>query len=349
MRDQSFMPDPSSAAPADHPPIAAARIGCLLVNLGTPSATDYWSVRRYLKQFLSDRRVIEAPPFIWQPLLQTVILSRRPFASGAAYAKIWDKEKNASPLRVITEAQAALLSDALRADTIVVDWAMRYGSPSIAEKIDALAAQGCRQILLFALYPQYSASTTASVYDEGFRHLMRLRWQPAVRTIMSYHDHPAYIGALAQSVKDQIAAQGWQPDRLVASFHGLPESYFKKGDPYHCHCQKTARLLREALDWPDDRFLVTFQSRFGPQEWLQPYFDETVEALPDQGVKAITVITPGFAADCIETLEEIAMEGEEEFLAAGGERFSMVPCLNTRSDHIAMMRQIVLSETQGWR
>lgn len=339
---------PGPAAPADHPPLKIPKVGCLLINLGTPDGTDYWSVRRYLKQFLSDRRVIEVPPLIWQPLLQTVILSRRPFASGAAYKAIWDQERDESPLRTITREQAALLQSAVADKGVAVEWAMRYGNPSIAKGIDALIAQGCQKICLFALYPQYSASTTATAYDEAFRHLMELRWQPTIRTVPAYHDHSAYIDALAASVREHLATQEWRPDRLIASFHGLPESYFQKGDPYHCHCQKTARLLREALDWPEQEFLVTFQSRFGPTQWLQPYFDKTVEALPGQGVRAVTVITPGFSADCIETLEEIAQEGEEQFLAAGGEKYSVIPCLNNRPDHIEMMQTVLLNELRGW-
>ncbi|MBK5912071.1 ferrochelatase [Rhodothalassium salexigens] len=341
---RAFMP------PAEHPMLAAPKIGVLLVNLGTPDGTDYRSVRRYLKQFLSDQRVIEIPPAIWRVILNLFILPRRPFATGRAYAKIWNDELNESPLRTITREQATQVAEALsgRIPGLIVDWAMRYGSPSIADKLEALRQTGCDRILVFGLYPQYSATTTATVYDEAFRSLMNMRWQPYLRTAPAYHDEPAYITALANSVRDQIDQQGWEPEMLVTSFHGLPQKYLDKGDPYHCTCHKTARLLREELGWAEDRFLVTFQSRFGPQEWLKPYFDETIAALPERGIKRVTTITPGFAADCLETLEEIALEGKEIFEEAGGEQYSMVPCLNTRPDHVAMIADIVARELSGW-
>ena len=338
------------ALPSDHPRLPTPKVGVLLVNLGTPDGTDYRSVRRYLKQFLSDQRVIEVPPAIWQVILNLFILPRRPFATGRAYAKIWNHERNESPLRTITRDQAEQVAEALngRLDGVQVDWSMRYGSPSIPERLDALQKAGCDKILVFGLYPQYSATTTATVYDEAFRALMKMRWQPALRTAPGYHDEPAYIRALADSVREQIDRQGWEPERLIASFHGLPQKYLDKGDPYHCTCQKTGRLLREELGWPEDKFLVTFQSRFGPQEWLKPYFDQTVEALPGQGVKRVTAITPGFAADCLETLEEIALGGKEIFEEAGGEKYSMVPCLNTRPDHVALLTDLVARELSGW-
>ena len=336
--------------PAGHPDVASGRIGVLLVNLGTPEATDYWSMRRYLKEFLSDRRVIEVNPLIWWPLLNGIILTTRPSKSGEAYELIWNRELDESPLKTITRGQSDGLGAALDADYpgIAVDWAMRYGKPAIEDKLSDLMNAGCDRILLFPLYPQYSAATTATVNDKAFEALGRMRWQPTLRIVPPYFDDAAHIDALAQSLRDHLASLTWEPEVILASFHGLPREYFDKGDPYHCHCQKTGRLLREAMGFSQDRLRVVFQSRFGKAEWLQPYTDKTVEELARSGVKNLTVITPGFAADCVETLEEIAMQAGESFHENGGENFSVVPCLNDTDASIAMLKSIVERELAGW-
>jgi ferrochelatase len=338
--------------PEGHPSLPPARIGVLLLNLGTPDATDYWSMRRYLKEFLSDRRVIDVNRLIWWPLLQLVILSRRPQRSGEAYDKIWNRELNESPLRTITRGQCdalrAALTQTIPAGGLMVDWAMRYGNPSTASVLRRMIEAGCDRVLLLALYPQYAAPTTATAYDEGFRALMEERFQPAVRTAPAYHDHPLYIEALARSIEGHLAGLDWQPEVVLASFHGLPERYFRLGDPYHCHCAKTTRLLRERLGWDEQRLRMTFQSRFGREEWLKPYTDATVEDLARQGVGKIAIVTPGFAADCVETLEEIAIGVREIFLHHGGEEFAFVPCLNDGDAHIALLGDIVRRELAGW-
>jgi ferrochelatase len=335
----------------DHPPVLTSKIGVLLLNLGTPDSTGYWDMRRYLKEFLSDRRVIEIPPIVWQPLLNLVILTKRPFASGEAYRSVWNKERDESPLRTITREQSDRLGKVLKerfGDDIVVDWGMRYGIPSTAAKINELREQGCQRILLFPLYPQYSATTTATACDQAFRALMRIRWQPAVRTMPAYHDEPGYIEALAQSVERHLAGLDWAPQVLVTSFHGLPKRYLTAGDPYHCHCQKTARLLREHLGWPEEKLQIAFQSLFGRDEWLRPYCVEHVADLARQGKKNIALIAPGFSADCVETLEEIQEEIREAFEEAGGERFTYIPCLNAEDHHIAFLAQIIERELGGW-
>lgn len=343
---ESVVP-PSASLPADHPAVTFGRVGVLIVNLGTPEATDYWSMRRYLKEFLSDRRVIEVNRVLWWFILNVIVLTTRPKKSGHAYDQIWNRERGESPLRTVTRSQADKLQEHL-GGAVMVDWAMRYGRPSIGEGIERLKAEGCERILLFPLYPQYSAATTATVNDKAFDALKAMRWQPALRTVPPYHDDPVYIEALADSVRAHLKGLGWRPHTLLASFHGLPEEYFEKGDPYHCHCQKTARLLREALDWPEDRFVVSFQSRFGRAEWLKPYTDQTVEALAGKGVRELLIITPGFAADCVETLEEIALGVGEAFRENGGEKFSVVPCLNDSEDSIAMLESIIRRELMGW-
>lgn len=337
-------------APADHPRLPPAKVGVLMINLGTPDAPDTASVRRYLREFLSDRRVIEVNPVLWQLILNAFILPFRPKRSAAAYAQIWDRERNESPLRTHTRAMAEGVASRLEAahPGVVVDWAMRYGNPSIASRLAALADRGCTRILLFALYPQYSATTTATAYDKAFDTLCSMRWQPAIRTAPPYHDDTEYIAALAASVDTHIAGLDWTPDGIVASFHGLPQDYLEKGDPYHCHCAKTARLLRERLGLDDQRLLLTFQSRFGPRQWLQPYTEETLAALPGRGARAVAVVTPGFAADCVETLEEIAIRARETFLAAGGERFTLVPCLNAAEPHLALLSGLMENELAGW-
>ena len=335
--------------PSGHPPVARPKVGVLLVNLGTPDGTDYVSMRRYLKEFLSDRRVIETPRAKWLPILYGVILTTRPAKSGAAYAKIWDRERDESPLRTYTRSQGEKLGARLAGHAeIVVDWAMRYGRPSIAERSDHLMAAGCERILVFALYPQYAAATTATVSDKFFAHMMTKRWMPAVRTVPAYHDEPVYIDALARSIEAHLATLDFEPERVLASYHGIPKSYFERGDPYHCHCQKTSRLLRERLGWPEGRLMTTFQSRFGPAEWLQPYTDKTVEALAKEGVRRIAVVNPGFVSDCLETLEEIAGENAEIFHEAGGERFSHIPCLNDSELGMDVIEAVVRRELRGW-
>jgi len=339
----------SSHKPTDHPKVAYGRIGVLLINLGTPDGTDYWSMRRYLKEFLSDRRVIEVNPALWWVILNAFVLTKRPFTSGEAYRMIWNEEKNESPLRTITRSQAEKLGERLPGSPeIVVDWAMRYGNPSIKSRLTYLQEQGCDRVLLFPLYPQYSAATTGTACDKAFDALKQMRWQPSIRVVPPYYDEPSYIQALAASVRDSVARLEWEPEVVVASFHGLPLEYFQKGDPYHCHCAKTARLLREALGWDESKLRFTFQSRFGNAEWLQPYTDETIAELAQQGVKRLAVVTPGFAADCVETLEEIAMQGRETFEEAGGENYALLPCLNDTPDSIDMLETIIRRELAGW-
>ena len=337
--------------PADHPAVTVPKIGVLLINLGTPDGTDYWSMRRYLDEFLSDRRVIEAPSWFWQPILQTIILTTRPSRSGAAYRSVWREDTNESPLRYFTRQQAEALASRAETrwgDRVVIDWAMRYGNPSIAAGLDRLGKQGCHRILLMALYPQYAASTTATAYDKAFDALKRMRWQPAIRTLPPYHDEPAYIAALAASITRSLGELDFEPDHVLASFHGLPKEYLLKGDPYHCHCAKTARLLREHLGWPEGRLILTFQSRFGPKEWLQPYTDVTVERLAKSGVKNLAIVSPGFSADCLETLEEIAEQAGELFHAHGGEKFAYLPCLNDEEPGMALLEDLMVRELSGW-
>ena len=328
--------------PADHPPVAPPRIGVLLVNLGTPDAPDAGSVKRYLKQFLSDKRVVEIPALIWQPILRGFVLTTRPKKSAHAYGLVWGPD--GSPLAAITKAQTAALQGAFGPD-VTVDYAMRYGSPSIPDQLAAMKAVGCERILIAPLYPQYCAATTATANDDAFAALMAMRWQPALRTLPPYHDDPAYIGALAASVEAGLAALDFVPDAIVTSFHGMPQRTLELGDPYHCQCRKTARLLGAALG----RDLVTtFQSRFGRAKWLEPATDVTLEALPATGVKKIAILAPGFSADCLETLEELAIRGRESFLGAGGTHFAYLPCLNARPGSIAMLRMLLARELAGW-
>lgn len=338
------------AAP-DHPAVAPARVGILLANLGTPDGTDYWSMRRYLNEFLSDRRVIEWSPWLWQPILKGIVLTKRPFSSGEAYRGIWNEELDESPLLTITRSQTEKLRARMTAqfgDSVMVDFCMRYGNPSTESVIQRMVQQGCERILFFPLYPQYAAATTGTANDQAFRALQGLRWQPSVRTTPAYHDHPAYIEALAQSVETAYAGFEEKPTALVASYHGLPKSYFMKGDPYHCHCQKTSRLMRERLGWEKGELHTTFQSRFGPEEWLTPYTVEYVAKLAEEGHKRIAVMAPGFSSDCVETLEEINEEIMEAFEHAGGEHFHYIPCLNDDEAHVDMIEAIVTNETRGW-
>jgi ferrochelatase len=339
----------SSHRPKGHPKISARRIGVLLVNLGTPDATDYWSMRRYLAEFLSDRRVVEENRVKWWLILNLIILSVRPGRKGRDYDKIWNRELNESPLKTITRAQSDRLAAMLRADKrILVDWAMRYGNPSIPSRLEAMQKTGCDRILVVPLYPQYAAATSATVGDKVFQSLETMRWQPALRVAPAWFDDPIYIGALAASLKASLAKLPFKPEVILASFHGMPEEYLEKGDPYHCQCAKTARLLREKLKLSEGKFILTFQSRFGRAEWLKPYTDAMVKALAGRGVKNLAVITPGFAADCLETLEEIAMENAAIFKAAGGNTFAAVPCLNASAGGMKVIRAVVTRELKGW-
>ncbi len=334
--------------PPGHPPILPKKVGLLVLNLGTPEATDFLSMRRYLKEFLSDKRVIELNRALWWPILNLIILNIRPQKSGHAYAQIWNHEKNESPLKTFTRSQAEKMATLLNSDKLVVDWAMRYGKPSIASKITALKEQGCDRIVLFPLYPQYSAATTATALDKAYEVLQKLRWQPAIRTVPPYFDNPGYIDTIASSLKTYMKNLAWKPDRILIAFHGLPREYLDKGDPYHCHCQKTARLLREKLGFTSDFAQIVFQSRFGKAEWLKPYAQDTVEALPAQGVKNLLMISPGFSSDCVETLEELAIGLKETFEDAGGTNFAVVPCLNDGPESIKMLAQLAKNELVNW-
>jgi len=339
----------STNRPSDHPPVAHGRIGVLLVNLGTPDATDAASVRRYLKEFLSDKRVIERDDLKWKLVLNGIILRFRPRRKGRDYDKIWNREKNESPLKTITRSQAEKLATSLQPmPQVTVDWAMRYGNPSIASRLDALVTQGCERILVLPLYPQYAAATTATVCDEVFRALMRMRWQPTVRIAPPYYDDPIYIEAVASSAEDQLKRLPFEPDVILASYHGLPKSYFLAGDPYYCHCAKTTRLLRERLKRDENTLIMSFQSRFGREEWLQPYTDATVKSLAKKGVKNLVAIMPGFAADCLETLEEIGQENAHYFKRAGGKNFAALACLNDSEPGMLVIWQLALRELKGW-
>jgi ferrochelatase len=328
--------------PADHPPIPRRRVGVLLTNLGTPDAPDARSVKRYLGEFLSDRRVVELPPIAWQPILRGIVLQTRPKKSAHAYSQVW--REDGSPLAAITKAQAKALEGAF-GDGVIVDYAMRYGRPAIAERLVALKNAGCERILLAPLYPQYCAATTATANDKAFAQLAAMRWQPAVRTLPPYHDDPRYIAALKASVEEGLAALPFVPDAVITSFHGMPKRTLALGDPYHCHCQKTARLLGAAMG---REVIVTFQSRFGPAKWLEPATDTTLAALPGRGIKRVAIVAPGFSADCLETLEELAIRGRETFLEAGGTDFAYLPCLNDTSVGVEMLRSILATELAGW-
>ncbi|MBX9684214.1 MAG: ferrochelatase [Hyphomicrobium sp.] len=343
-----FEPD-RSAWPKDHPRATHGRIGVLLLNLGTPDGTSYWPMRSYLKEFLSDERVIEEPKWKWWPILNLIILTVRPGKKGKDYATIWNNEKDEGPLKTITRSQAEQLALRLGgSNKIVVDWAMRYANPSTESRIQALQAQGCDRILLVPLYPHYAAATTATACDQAFRALMKMRWQPAVRVCPSYHDDPVYIDALARSMTQNLAKLDFEPEKIIATFHGMPEKYLLKGDPYHCHCQKTSRLLREKLAIAPDRWLTTFQSRFGNDPWLQPYTDMTVESLARTGLKRLVLVAPGFSADCLETLEELDGENRHIFEDNGGEKFAYLPALNDSAEGVDVIEAIVRRELMGW-
>jgi protoporphyrin/coproporphyrin ferrochelatase len=325
------------------------RVGVLLVNLGTPDTCDARGVRVYLKEFLSDPRVIEDQGLLWKLILNGIILRVRPGRKALDYAKIWNTEKNESPLKTITRSQAEKLAEAIADhDHVVVDWAMRYGNPSIRSRIHALTAQGCDRLLVVPLYPQYSAATSATVCDEVFRALADMRAQPTLRISPPYYDDPDYIEALAVSINTHLAALPFQPELIVASFHGMPKEYVDKGDPYQAQCIATTEALRKRLGLDASKLLLTFQSRFGNAEWLKPYTDKTIEQLAKDGVRRIAVVTPGFSADCLETLEEIAQENAEIFRHNGGEQFAAIPCLNDSDAGMDVIRQLVLRELQGW-
>ncbi|WP_417605685.1 ferrochelatase [Primorskyibacter flagellatus] len=339
-------------APSDHPVVAKPKIGVLLANLGTPDGHDYWSMRRYLNEFLSDKRVIDYPRWKWQPLLQLIILTKRPFSSGAAYRSIWNTERDESPLMTITRDQTAAIAAEVQArhgDQVMVDFCMRYGNPSTESKVRAMVEAGCRKILFFPLYPHYAGATSATANDQFFRALMKETWQPTARIADPYFDQPLYIEALAQSVERGYAALSEKPDILVCSYHGMPQRYLMQGDPYHCQCQKTTRLLKERLGWADTEIRTTFQSVFGPEEWLKPYTVEEVARLAkEEGKKKIAVIAPAFSADCIETLEEINEEIRESFEEAGGEQFTYIPCLNDDPAHVTALAGVIDQNLQGW-
>ena len=323
----------------DHPKVNYGKTGVLLVNLGTPDSTSWWDVRKYLKEFLSDKRVIEVNFFLWQIILNLFILTFRPSKTAKAYKEIWMKKENMSPLRYYTEMQTKKLKEKMKNEKIIIDHAMRYGNPSIKNTIVNLQKNGCEELIILPLYPQYAAATTATVCDEVYRSLMKMRWQPSLQIIPHYESEPIYIDALVKSINKKISELNWKPDLIVASYHGIPKKYFDKGDPYHCYCQKTSRLIIEKFN--KIPIQTTFQSRFGPQEWLQPYTDKTLENLPKEGKKNILVVCPGFSSDCVETLEEIAIQGKNSFFKNGGKNFDIVPCLNDNEDHINLLKHLV--------
>lgn len=327
--------------PSDHPPVAASKVGLLLVNLGTPDAPEKGAVKRYLGEFLSDRRVVEIPPLVWQPILRGIILNTRPAKSAEAYKLVWMDD--GSPLAVYTKRQAEALSG--KWANVHVDWAMRYGNPSVASRLQAMKEAGCNRILVAPLYPQYSGATTASVHDAVFAALGDMRWQPAIRILPPYHDDPDYIDALAANLEQQLGALDFTPDAIVASFHGMPQRTLELGDPYHCHCQKTARLLSEKMG---KELTIAFQSRFGRAKWLEPATDTILEAMPEQGIKKVAIFAPGFSSDCLETLEELAIRGQEQFTEAGGEQLAYLPCLNDSAVGVAMLETLIGRELAGW-
>ena len=323
----------------NHPPIKYGKTGVLIINLGTPDSTNWFDIRKYLKEFLSDRRVIEVNPIIWQIILNLIILTFRPSKTAKAYKEIWMKNENMSPLLYYTKKQSEKTAQLLQNENVVLDFAMRYGNPSIKKKIHKLHEMGCENLIILPLYPQYAAATTATVCDEVYRILMKMRWQPSLKIIPHYESNPLYIDALINSINKKINEINWKPDLIIASYHGIPKKYFDQGDPYHCYCHKTTRLISEKFN--SIKIKTTFQSRFGPQEWLQPYTDKTLERLPNEGIKNILVISPGFSSDCVETLEEILIQGKESFINAGGINFDMVPCLNDNEDHIFLIKSLI--------
>ena len=338
-------------ASKDHPALPSAKVGILIANLGTPDNTDYWSMRRYLNEFLSDKRVIDYPKWLWQPLLQLVILSKRPFSSGEAYKSIWNNKDNESPLLTTTKLQLKKISEFFYkkyGNKVVLDFCMRYGNPSTEKAIKNLQSQGCEKIIFFPLYPQYAGPTTATANDQAFRSLMKLKWQPAFRTVPAYFENETYLFSLSNSIKEAYKKAKTKPDHLVVSYHGVPERYLMAGDPYHCQCQKTTRLLAERLKWDKAHFTTTFQSKFGPEKWVGPSTVDYVADLAKNGKKNIAIIAPAFSSDCVETLEEINEEIAESFSEAGGETFLYIPCLNVRDDHIKALINILENELSGW-
>ena len=323
----------------NHPKVNYGKNGVLLVNLGTPDSTSWWDIRKYLREFLSDKRVIEVNPILWQIILNLIILNLRPSKTAKAYKEIWMTDINESPLRYYTEQQTQKLKEKFNGKNIIIDYAMRYGNPSIKSRLQKLQSEGCENIILFPLYPQYAAATTATVCDEVYRCLIKMRWQPSLQVIPHYESNEDYINGLVNSIKKKLSEISWKPDLIVASYHGIPQKYFDKGDPYHCYCQKTSRLIKEKFN--EIPIETTFQSRFGPEKWLQPYTDKTLEKLPAEGKKNILMICPGFSSDCVETLEEIAIQGKETFIESGGKNFDLISCLNDNEDHIKMMENIV--------
>ena len=324
---------------AEHPTVNFGKTGILIVNLGTPDSTSWFDIRKYLKEFLSDRRVIEVNPIIWQIILNVIILTFRPSKTAKAYKEIWMKDKNISPLLHYTQRQAEKLSNLISEKNLIVDYAMRYGNPSIRSKIATLHEMGCENLTILPRYPQYAAATTATVCDEVYRTLMKMRWQPSLKIVPHYESDPLYIDALVNYLKKKIKEINWKPDLILASYHGIPQKYFDKGDPYHCYCHKTTRLISEKFTSVEIK--TTFQSRFGPEKWLQPYTDKTLESLPKEGKKNVLAICPGFSSDCVETLEEIQIQGKESFLESGGENFDMVPCLNDNDDHLVLLKSLI--------
>ena len=323
----------------NHPDVRFGKTGVLIINLGTPDSTGWWDIRKYLKEFLSDRRVIEVNPIIWQIILNLFILTFRPSKTAHAYKQIWRTESNESPLLYFTKQQSLKLDKKIGNENVLVDFAMRYGNPSIKSKLSMMKEKGCENIIVLPLYPQYAAATTATVCDEVYRSLMKMRWQPSLQIIPHYESDPLYIDALINSIEKKINEIDWKPDLIISSYHGIPKNYFDKGDPYHCYCHKTTRLMKEKFNKVEIQ--TTFQSRFGPQEWLTPYTDKTLEKLPGEGIKNLLVITPGFASDCVETLEEINIQGRESFIEKGGENFDLIPCLNDNSEHIKLFEKLV--------
>ena len=331
--------------PSEHPPVASGRIGVLLCNLGTPDSAEPKAVKRYLREFLSDKRVVEIPAIAWQPILRGIILNTRPKKSAHAYSQVWTEE--GSPLAVITRDQAEAMQKRLGGG-VMVEWGMRYGSPALGDRIEAMMKAGCERILLAPLYPQYSGATTATVVDKAADKLRTMRWQPSLRIVPPYHDDPLYIEALASDLARQIDLLPFDPDVLVLSFHGMPQRTLELGDPYHCHCQKTARLLQAKLEKPGLRFRTSFQSRFGRAKWLEPATDAVLEEEGRNGTKRLAIAAPGFSADCLETLEELALQGREQFTGSGGQDFAALSCLNTSDAGLAMLEAMLRRELAGW-
>ncbi len=336
--------------PEDHPKIQKPKVGVIIGNLGTPDATDYWSMRRYLKEFLSDRRVIDYSPWVWKPILNLILL-RRPFSSGNAYKEIWNNEENESPLLTITKSQAQKLKVKFKTeygDDVLIDFCMRYGNPSTESTLKKMVSRGCTKVIFFPLYPQYAAPTTATANDQVFKSLMKLNWQPSIRTVPPYFDNIDFIKAVSTSITAAYKKSKFKPQHLVVSYHGVPERYLMNGDPYHCQCQKTTRLIREKLNWKESELTTAFQSKFGPEKWVGPSTIDLVADLAKSGNESIAIIAPSFASDCVETLEEICGEISESFIEAGGKNFLYIPCLNDDKAHIDMFFKIIKKELLGW-